>query len=173
MVNSLNSVQAQFLAGQASDLTPKLMPQELQTKGVVDSLQIGKEGLSTEQAMGVVVERAMDRIRSVVDQAKAELGLAPDAELDTSPEATANRIADFAVGFFQAWRDQSDERLALPDEQARQQFADFIGGAINQGIGEARDILGALNALGDDVTAQIDSTGDLIQARLDDFVING
>ena len=117
-----------------------------------------------------MVERALDKLRAVVADAKAELNLPEDSPLDTSPEATATRIADFALGFFSKYA----ENNGLEDnEEGRAQFAQFIGEAINAGIGEARDILSALKALNPDVDNGIEATAQIIQSRLDDFVANG
>jgi hypothetical protein len=111
----------------------------------------------------------MDKLRSVVTDARAALGIPEGTQIDTSPEATANRIADFALGAFDNWL---KNHAGLADEDARKQFAGFIGGAIQQGISEARGILSSLNALNPDVNTNIDSTWDVIQTRLNDFVAN-
>ena len=135
-----------------------------------DILDIGKgQKLTSEESMQIVVERAMDKLRSVVSDARAALGIPEDTEIDTSAEATGNRIADFALGAFDKW---AKNHSGLADEDARQQFADFIGGAIQQGISEARGILGALNALTGEVDTNINSTWDVIQNRLNDFIGN-
>lgn len=135
-----------------------------------DSVAFGNASLTTSDAQRVLLERALDKLRSVVGEARAALGLPDEAVLDTSPEATADRIADFALGFF--------DRYALnhglaDDEAGRQRFVDFIGGAIAQGISEARNILGALNALNADISSNIDTTAAHIETRLSDFVQRG
>lgn len=136
-----------------------------------DEVLFGKgKVLSNDDKANLVVERALARLRSVVDDARAELGLPEGSELDISAEATAGRITGFALNFF----DQYAKKNGLENnEEGRKQFADFIGGAISQGISEARGILGALNALDKDTGTKIDSIADIIQKRLDDFVKNG
>lgn len=136
-----------------------------------DEVQFGRgEALSNDDKTQLVVERALARLRTVVDDARAELGLPEGAEIDTSAEATAGRIVGFALNFF----DQYAKKNGLENnEEGRKQFADFIGGAIAQGIDEARGILGALNALDGDTTSKIDSISEIIQKRLEDFVKNG
>ena len=166
MVNSVTSINAlppQYLAPQAADrpAAPNL--------GALrkDTVQLGAQGkLSTGQAMNVVLERAMAKLRAVVDDARAALGIPERQVIDTSPEATANRIADFALGAFDRWRENHGE---LGDEDAHRDFVHFIGGAILQGIDEARGILTALNALTPEVDANINTTWDIIQQRLNDF----
>jgi len=147
--------------------SPPLIPQEFQTSETGDQILLGKDKLSNNQIMNMVVERSMDKLRAVVDDARAALGLSENDTLDTSPEATANRIADFALNFYDKWRENHAEGT---DEDARKQYASFIGGAIQQGIGEARDILGALNAMNSNVSGNIDKTWEYIQARLDKFI---
>lgn len=133
-----------------------------------DSLDLGNgTPLTKEQTNGIILERAFNKLRSVVDDARAALGLPEGAELDTSAEATAQRIGDFALNFFDKYQEQHPE---VSGDDARKQFADFIGGAIQQGIDEARGILDSLSALTPDATNKIDSISELIQQRLDDFV---
>jgi hypothetical protein len=146
----------------------RIIPRDLKGEAPKDTLILGKSGsVSSDQAMGVVFERAMDKLRSVVSDARQALGMADNAQIDTSPDATGNRIADFALGAFDKWRTQHKD---LADDVARKQFADFIGGAVQQGIEEARGILGALNALSNDVSSNIDKTWNTVQQRLNDFV---
>ncbi len=136
-----------------------------------DVVEFGKgKAVSNNDAMNMVVERALDKLRSVVSDARKELGLPEDAEIDTSPDATADRIVGFALGFW----DKYAKQHGLEDtEEGRQAFADFIGGAINKGIGEARGILTALSALSPEIDDNINKTSDIIQNRLKDFVSNG
>lgn len=84
-----------------------------------------------------------------------------------SPENTARRILDVATSFFSlsdAFKNGGDT------EAARQTFADFIGGAIEQGFSAARGILGEIP---EDVSAGIDKTHSLVFSGLEDFVSNG
>ena len=158
-------------AGGAASLlkTAPILPQDLATPKT-DRLDLGKSALNDAQAMNIVLERAMDKLRGVVTEARAALGMPENEVIDTSPEATANRIADFAIGAFSAWQKNNP---GLSEQEARQQFATFIGGAIQQGIDEARGILGALNALNPTIENNINSTWDIVQQRLGDFVSGG
>lgn len=158
----------QSAAGASSLLkSSPLIPRDMQTKKTGDRVDLGQRALSSAQAMNIVMERALDKLRGVVDDARAQLGLPEDAVIDTFPEATANRIADFALGAFGVWQKNHGD---LVEEDAREQFASFIGGAIQQGIQEARGILSALNALNGEVDTNINTTWDIIQQRLSEFV---
>jgi hypothetical protein len=132
-----------------------------------DTVEFGGSNLSPEQVNGIILERALEKLSGIVAEAREALGLAPEAELDTSPEATGNRIADFALGFFGQFQQNNPE---LSEEDAKQQFIDLIGGAIQQGISEARDILSALSAINDEVDNNISSIEQIIQQRFDAFL---
>ena len=167
---AISSVQSSnvYASYQSSSKSSTTQTSEKAASSFKDKLELGKGSpLSKEQTNALILERAFNKLRSVVDDARAELGLPEGAELDTSAEATAQRIGDFALNFFDKYLEKHPE---VEGDAARKQFADFIGGAIKQGIEEARGILDALSALNPDLTGKIDSIGQLIQQRLDDFV---
>ncbi len=101
------------------------------------------------------------------DEETAENNLLTRLQEYFSPENTARRILDVATSFFSlsdAFKNGGDT------ETARQSFADFIGGAIEQGFSSARATLGDLP---DTVSAGIDKTHSLVFSGLEDFVKNG
>ena len=132
----------------------------------IDIVQFGAGGVSNSEALNVILERAFAKLQEVVTQARTELGLPEDAVVDTSPEATADRILEFALSQFDAYHENHPE---LSEDEARQQFADFIGGAIEQGIQEASDILTALSALTPEVDSLIETIRSIIQEGLAAF----
>lgn len=173
MINSIaNTNAASEAAKTVGFANPKaLLPQEIQVNAPKDTVVFGGgEKMNKDQAMSVVLERAYSKLQSIVGEARAALGIPEGAVIDTSPEATAQRIADFGLNFFEKYAQQHG---LANDEAGRKQFADFIGGAINQGIDEARNILGALQVLDENVGADIDKTASIIQDRLTDFIKNG
>lgn len=171
MDNTITGISTNQAAFPATSPKPRIIPQSLQVPDRQDSIEIGGHAaVSSDQAMGIVLERSMAKLQSVVSEARKALGFQDDAVIDTSPEATANRIADFALGAFSSWQKNHTD---LTQEDARAQFSDFIGGAIQQGIDEARGILSALQALTPEVDTNINTTWDVIQGRLNDFVKNG
>jgi len=171
MVNMIDSINGTPRGIPALGGHPRLIPTGLTVPQREDVVDFGGDGpVPVDQAMRMVVERSVEKLRAVVTQAREELGLPENAVIDTSPKATAGRIVDFALGAYDRYR----ENNKLEDtEEARAQFAEFIGGAINQGIAEARDILTALNSLTAEVDSNITLTADIIQERLADFVANG
>lgn len=166
MDNSITGITNEPAKYAMAPKKPRLLPQALRVPHR-DSVSFGQNGeVSAKQAAEIVYERALARIRSVVTEAREQLGLPEDAAIDTSPEATAGRIADFAIGQYGKWRENHAD---LADDEARAQFSAFIGKAIGQGIDEARGILTALNALSPEVGTGIDTIASLVQERLDKF----
>lgn len=133
-----------------------------------DSALFGAQPPNNQQANGIVLERAFAQLQQVVSDARAALGLPEGSPLDTSPEATATRIADFALGFFSNYLDNHPE--LADDAEGRQAFLDLIVPAIDEGIRQARDILGSIEALNPEVNTNIDTIRDLIQGRIDAFL---
>lgn len=136
----------------------------------VDFVSFSSNSVSGNDAQAIVLNQAFEKLRAVVSEARDALGIPAGQEVDTSPEGTANRIADFALNFFSQYAQNNG---LADDEDGRTQFAKFIGDAINQGIDEARGILTALSALDDNTGSAIDQIGELVQSRLDDFIANG
>ena len=171
MVINLNGVGPEVPNTGQLKPSPRLIPRDMRIQNKSDILQLGASGpIDTKKAIQIVNERAMAQLRAVINDARASLGLPENAEIDISAEATAGRIVDFALGFFNRY---AENNQLEDNEEGRQQFASFIGKAINQGISEAREILGALQALNPEVDNKINSIADIIQQRLDDFAANG
>ncbi len=169
MVDSINNVGFSSGSNPQTPKTERVLPRETEaSKRRPDIVELGKGSKpSTGQAQSIVLERAYERLRQLVGDARTELGIPENAILDTSPEATANRIADFALGFFSKYAENNG---LANDEAGRRQYVDFIGKAVTQGIDEARGILGALNALDPDISGNIDKTASIIQQRFESFI---
>ena len=136
----------------------------------MDAVNIGQNPeAAAENAPSIVLERAIMRIRATVEQARVELGVPEGAELDTSAEATAGRIADFALGLYDKWRENNAD---LSEADARSNFASLIGNAVTQGVNEAREILGALQALTPEVEQTVNAIAELTQQRIEQFAAN-
>lgn len=88
---------------------------------------------------------------------------------DFSPEAVANRIVSMSTAFFGKYQEnhpEKDQATALKD------FVELIGGGIDKGFAEAREILDSLKVLTGDVASSIDKTYELVQSGLQSFVAN-
>jgi len=131
-----------------------------------DRVDIGSDGITPGGAFKVVTERVLSKIQAVVEEARELLGVGP-APIDTSPEATADRIFNFATGFFETYLAQHPE---LDDQTARESFVDLVWGAVQQGIQEARDILTAIAPINDSVDAGIDRIAQILEERFIQFL---
>jgi len=127
------------------------------------SLSTGNESLS------LLYKTAIDGINDALKETLGDNAIqeAYDSGLDVSPEATAERIISQSTAFFDAYQQQNPE-LSL--EEAVVQFTDIISGGIDQGFGEARDILDGLQVLNGDIASNIDKTYQLVQDGLTSFV---
>ncbi|MDO9106228.1 MAG: DUF5610 domain-containing protein [Methylovulum sp.] len=92
-----------------------------------------------------------------------------DSGVDVSPEATADRIVSMTTAFFDKYQTSHPE---LSTEDALNSFVKLIGGGIDKGFSEARNILQGLNVLNGSIASNIDSTYDLVQQGLKAFVDN-
>lgn len=112
-------------------------------------------------------EQAADRATEARNKDKPGVGNNPYSQTeDTSPQATADRIVAFATNFYQQYREQNKD---LTDEDAMTKFMDIIGGGIDKGFTEARDVLDGMGELQGKVKEDIDSTYELIQKGLQSF----
>ncbi|AQS39659.1 hypothetical protein Sps_04574 [Shewanella psychrophila] len=89
-----------------------------------------------------------------------------DSGVDTSPEATAERIVSFATQFFSIHQGQNSN---MDFDEQLDSFMEIIGGAIDQGFGEAREILDGLQVLEGDIAEGVDKTYSLVQEGLQEF----
>ena len=92
-----------------------------------------------------------------------------DTGIDVSPQATAGRIVGMSTAFFGAYRDLHPD---MDLETALDAFTKLIGGGIERGFAEARDVLDGLAVLNGDIAANIDQTYALVQQGLKDFAAN-
>ena len=121
---------------------------------------------STQNLYNGLSQKDLQNLESLVESAKADLGVSPDTSFDVTPEATANRIVDFALLALSQFQENHAD---LSEEDVRTEFVEFIGKAIGKGVDEARDILKGLNSLTEEVDADISITVDIINQRLQEF----
>jgi len=83
-----------------------------------------------------------------------------------TPEATAERIVQLSTNFFARYQESH------PEQELEQQLDDFlalIGGGVDKGFAEARDILQGLDVLQGGIADNIDKTYELVFAGYDQF----
>ncbi|MBI5816343.1 MAG: DUF5610 domain-containing protein [Nitrospinae bacterium] len=108
--------------------------------------------------VSVQVDMRMSQAQQVVDAQAAALDANP-----FSPEATAQRITDFALQFFPMYAKQH-QNMSYEDQVKG--YKELVGGAINQGFTEAMKILGDLPK---EIGANISQTKDLVDQKLNSF----
>lgn len=86
---------------------------------------------------------------------------------DLSPQVVADRIVSLSTSFFNEYRDQFPQQDL---QTALRAFVGLVGGGIDRGFHETREILCGLGVLKEDVAANIDQTYDYVQAGLKAFV---
>ncbi len=147
--------------------TAETIKQQFNTAILQSSLEVSVN--AGNESLALVYKAAIEGINDVLEPEMGSNALQNtyDSGLDVSPEATADRIVSLSTAFFSSYQEQHPE---LSDEQAANKFADIIGGGIDKGFAEARDILEGLKVLEGDIASNIDTTYDLVQQGLKAFV---
>jgi len=137
---------------------------QLNAQIVQSSLNVSLK--SRDQSLSLVYKSV---INSIGETMEAELGKNPlPGKADNSAEATAQRILDFATGFFDTYAKQNPGKD--PDKLAKD-FVELVRGGFEKGFNEARDILDGMGVLGgSDVEKDIMKTYDLVSKGFDDFL---
>jgi hypothetical protein len=127
-----------------------------------------------DNSMRLLYKTALEGINSELE---AEFG--PNAAekiknsgVDTSPQATADRIVGFATAFYQKFSEQNPD---MPEEERLDKFIALVGGGVDKGFEDARGILDGLGVLNGKVSDDIDSTYSLIQegfAKFREMILN-
>jgi hypothetical protein len=121
-----------------------------------------------DQPLALVLRSAIEKINEVLEPTLGPNAIesAADSGIDVSPEATADRIVGLSTAFFHAFSKQN------PNEEGEDlvnHFLAVIGSGIDQGFGEARDILDGLGVLEGSIADNINRTYDLVQEGLARF----
>lgn len=82
-----------------------------------------------------------------------------------SPANTASRIAEFSLGFFDAFKGNNPN---LSEEEQVEQFAGLISGAIQRGFDDAEQVLGDLVEM-EDIGENIKRTYELVMEEIEHF----
>lgn len=122
-----------------------------------------------DKPLSLVLKTALQGINEALkaDGVETTVEDAYESGIDFSPEATAERIVAFSTKFFSAYQEQNPE---LSEEESLTSFVDVIKGGIEQGFGEAKEILEGLKVLEGDIANNIDKTYELVQQGLQSFV---
>ena len=123
---------------------------------------------SGDQSMVLLYRAAIESINKELAPTMGQNAIqtAYDNGVDTSPEATADRIVSFATKFFSVHQ-QQHSGMNLDDQL--ESFMGIIGGAIDSGFKDAKDILSGLKVLQGDIATGVDKTYALVQDGLQAF----
>ncbi|MCH8537438.1 MAG: DUF5610 domain-containing protein [Alkalimonas sp.] len=126
------------------------------------SLNSNNEGLS------LLYKTALEAINKELEPVFGENAAQKiyDSGIDVSPEATAERIVSFATKFYGRYEKMTPD---MSDEERLDSFLNIIGGAIDQGFTEAKDILKGLNVYEGEIENSVDQTYDFVLKGLAKF----
>lgn len=133
---------------------------EILTASLEVSIRSGNEPLQ------LTFRAVIDNLNEILQPEFDEDTIQAASSQDNSPEGTAGRIVALSTAFFEAFAAQR------PDDDPNQVLEDFlevIGGGIEQGFAEAREILRGLNVLNGEIAANIDRTEELVRDGLAAF----
>lgn len=124
---------------------------------------------SGNQSMNLLFKSAIEQLNAVLAPEFGDNAIqaASASGMDFSPQATADRIVSMSTAFFGRYAENhpdKDMNTALSD------FIQLIGGGIDKGFAEARQILDGMKVLEGDIAVNIDKTYELVQVGLNAFV---
>jgi hypothetical protein len=143
------------------------LKQQLNQQILEASVKVSISAGNDSQAL--VLRSAIDRINELLAPELGEQALQNVAAsgVDTSPEATAERIVSLSTQFFEGYAQQ---HAGEDPETVARNFVDLIRGGFEKGFGEARQILEGLGVFEGDVAGGVTKTFDLVQQGYDDFL---
>ncbi|KKO45342.1 hypothetical protein WG68_11525 [Arsukibacterium ikkense] len=123
---------------------------------------------SNNDSLSLLYKTALDGINAELEPIFGENAAQKiyDSGIDTSPEATAERIVAFATGFYSRYKEQNPGRS---EEEQLDNFLKVIGGGIEKGFADAKSILKGLKVYEGEVEAGVDQTYAKVMAGLDSF----
>lgn len=150
-----------------TELTPEALKKQFNNAILQSSMEVS---LNTgNDSLALLYKTAIEGINDVLKPEFGENAIqtSADSGLDISPQATADRIVSMGTAFFSQYHEQHAD---MSVEEAAKSFAELIGGGIEQGFSEAREVLDGLKVLEGDISSNIDATFDLVQQGLQAFV---
>ncbi len=140
---------------------------EQQNRAILESQQLSLG--SKNEPLSLLLKAALEAINEHLEPTFGENAIETSVEsgVDVSPEATAQRIVSLSTAFFASFQQQNQD---LDEQEQLDKFLEVIGGGIESGFSEARDILDSLGVLDlGDIAENINKTYDLVQIGLEDF----
>ncbi len=158
-----SSSQTTTRQGQGADKVELTTVQERRDALNTTILQSQVSISSQNEPLSLMLKSALEGINKELEPTlgKNAAQKAFDEGIDFSPEATAARIVDFATSFFPLYQ-QQQQGNGDSLEQQLDSFLGVVGGGVDKGFGEAKDILSGLNVFNGDIEENANNTYDLI-----------
>lgn len=123
---------------------------------------------SNNDSLSLLYKTALEGINAELEPVLGENAAQKiyDSGIDTSPEATAERIVAFATGFYSRYKALNPGRS---EQEQLDNFLKVIGGGIEKGFADAKDILKGLKVYEGEVSEGVDQTYAKVMAGLDSF----
>ncbi|MDV6317191.1 DUF5610 domain-containing protein [Idiomarina sp. HP20-50] len=123
---------------------------------------------SNNESLSLLYKTALEGINAELEpiMGKNAVQKTYDDGTDTSPKATAERIVSFATNFYSRYKEMNPGES---EEETLNNFLEIIGGGIEKGFTDAKNILSRLKVYEGDVESDIDKTHELITQGLDKF----
>jgi len=123
---------------------------------------------SNNDSLSLLYKTALEGINAELEPVMGENAAQKiyDSGIDTSPEATADRIVAFATGFYSRYKDLNPGKS---EEETLDNFMQIIGGGIEKGFADAKDILKGLKVYEGEVESGVDKTYGLVMQGLNSF----
>jgi hypothetical protein len=123
---------------------------------------------SNNDSLSLLYKTALEGINAELEPVLGENAAQKiyDSGIDTSPDATAERIVAFATGFYSRYKALNPGRA---EQDQLDNFLNVIGGGIEKGFADARDILKGLKVYEGEVSDGVDQTYAKVMAGLDSF----
>lgn len=123
---------------------------------------------SNNDSLSLLYKTALEGINAELEPVMGENAAQKiyDSGIDTSPEATAERIVAFATGFYGRYKELNPDKS---EEENLTEFLNIIGGGIDKGFADAKDILKGLKVYEGEVESGVDKTYGLVMQGLNSF----
>lgn len=123
---------------------------------------------SNNDSLSLLYKTALEGINAELEPVMGENAAQKiyDSGIDTSPETTAERIVAFATGFYSRYKELNADKS---EEENLNNFLKIIGGGIDKGFDDAKDILKGLKVYEGELESGVDKTYSLVMQGLDTF----
>lgn len=161
--------QREAVRGEEKKAQAKSQESPTRVQAANDSVETSLSGrLNVEAVNGILKDSVMEQLNPALSDVGIDVSVreVERAGVDTSPEAAARRIAEFATGFLGAFgRNQVD---GLGEEQIGG-FLSVVRGAIDAGFQKAREFLEGIAEVTETIDESIERTFIQVSELLDQF----